>query len=125
VKVALGAFKCDRVIVPKNLDCNHRERVITDVGTRRLSASARKNPTFLVTCLTDTALRSNRDSKNFLIRIKEDIDRIMARADVEASRTGNSGVGSCLFQSKSGNERPTQLETPCRLLTASMEELSG
>ena len=46
-------------------------------------------------------------------------------ADVGASRTGNSGVGICRFQSKSGNERPTQLETPCRLLTAFIEELGS
>ena len=44
-------------------------------------------------------------------------------AKVEASRTGNSGVGICLFQSNSGNERRTQLETPCRLLTTSIEVL--
>src|SRR6266481_1473474 len=77
----------------------------------------------LVTCLTDTTLRSNRDSKSFITRIKEDRARIHCASDVEASRTGNSDVGICRFQSNSGNERPTQLETPCRLLTAPIVEL--
>ncbi len=38
LQVALGARKCDRVIVPKHLDCDHRERLAL---SRRVPASAR------------------------------------------------------------------------------------